>query len=87
MDLVEEVLHRFESAAQKAERRIMRKGKSQSNVRRGERSDRGERLMDKIMTASKAKPLIKSPVKKPAPKAEKPDEPQIKPVPKDSAHG
>ena len=68
MDLHGEVGKRFGTAAAKADRRLSRQSKSQSKERHGERTDPSERLMDKILQASRTRNLIKKPVTKPAPK-------------------
>jgi hypothetical protein len=53
MDLTGAVNSRFASAAKKASRRISHGPKLKSKVRRAERRDPAERLMDKIMKASR----------------------------------
>lgn len=87
MDIAGEVGKRFELAAGKADRRLSRQGKSQSKMRHGERRDPAERLMDKIVKASRPGEPKKKPVDKPADKTEKPKEPNVLPVPKASSHG
>lgn len=53
MDLLKGVDSHFASAAKKAARRISHGPRSKSKVRRGERKDPSERLMDRIMKASR----------------------------------
>ncbi len=53
MDLTGEVNKRFTSAAKKASRRISHGPRLKSKVRRGEHQDPAERLMDRIMKASR----------------------------------